>query len=85
MPSPNKDLHKKKKSAPSIKTDIKSSSSGRSRKKKSAAMTYTALLSHVSSDFLRKIQLTTIALKDGIQYYDVFNGAEAVVTFFRLR
>jgi hypothetical protein len=81
LSSQSNDLHKKKKRPPSfIKADNSSSSSSRSRKKKSAVITYTALLSHVSNDFLRKMQLTTVALKDGIQYYDVFNGAEAVVT-----
>ncbi|OBZ85725.1 Rho1 guanine nucleotide exchange factor 1 [Choanephora cucurbitarum] len=39
---------------------------------------YIALLSHVSSEFLRKIQLSDIAFKDGIQYHDIFYGSEAV-------
>jgi hypothetical protein len=83
MSSQTNDLHKKTKKKPpsSVKTDI----SSRSRKKKSAVITYTALLSHVSIDFLRKIQLTTTALKDGIHYYDVFNGTEAVVNLYSVR
>ncbi|KAI8355573.1 hypothetical protein BD560DRAFT_407214 [Blakeslea trispora] len=39
---------------------------------------YTALLSHVSKEFLKKIQLSDIAFKDNIQYNDTFYGSEAV-------
>ncbi|KAI8066976.1 uncharacterized protein B0P05DRAFT_553060 [Gilbertella persicaria] len=46
--------------------------------KKKSATVYTALLSHVSSEFLKRIQLSAIAFKDGIQYHDVFSGSVAV-------
>lgn len=40
---------------------------------------YTALLSHVSKEFLKRIQLSAILFKDGVVYHDVFHGATAVV------
>lgn len=52
----------------------------KSRKKKAVANIYTALLSHVSGEFLKRMQISTIAFKDGIQYHDVFHGIEAVVS-----
>lgn len=55
----------------------------RRKKKKSitthAGMIYTALLSHVSKEFIRKVNLSTITFKDGIEHHDVFNGSVAVV------
>ncbi|KAL9538473.1 hypothetical protein MBANPS3_010907 [Mucor bainieri] len=63
-----------------ISTSIKggAASDDKSRKKKTAANIYTALLSHVSREFLKRMQVLTIAFKDGIQYHDVFHGIEAV-------
>lgn len=66
---------KKKRMSTSLK-----SADDKSRKKKTAANIYTALLSHVSKEFLKRMQISTIAFKDGIQYHDVFHGAEAVVS-----
>lgn len=43
---------------------------------------YTALLSHVSKEFLKRINLSTLLFKDGIEYHDVFNGSMAVVTLY---
>ncbi|KAL7319293.1 RHO1 GDP-GTP exchange protein 2, variant 3 [Mucor circinelloides] len=62
-----------------ISTAIKGGAGdNKSRKKKTAANIYTALLSHVSKEFLKRMQISTIAFKDGIQYHDVFHGIEAV-------
>lgn len=52
-----------------LKKKKKKSSSGK------AGIMYTALLSHVSKDFLKKIQLSTVG-----EYHDVFNGTIAVVS-----
>ncbi|KAI9332638.1 Dbl homology domain-containing protein [Pilaira anomala] len=38
----------------------------------------TALLSHVSKALLKKIQISTIVCKDGIEYQNVFSGTTAV-------
>lgn len=43
--------------------------------KNHAGIIYTALLSHVSKEFLKKIQLSTMN-----EYHDVFNGTVAVVS-----
>lgn len=42
------------------------------------SMVYTALLSHVAKEFIQTISLTSIAIKDGIEYHDIFTGAEMV-------
>lgn len=70
-----------------ISTVIKGGGAGddKSRKKKAAANIYTALLSHVSGEFLKRMQISTIAFKDGIQYHDVFHGIEAVVSDKKIR
>jgi flagellum-specific peptidoglycan hydrolase FlgJ len=61
-----------------ISTSLKGADD-KSRKKKTAVNIYTALLSHVSKEFLKRMQVSAIAFKDEIQYHDVFHGAEAVV------
>lgn len=61
-----------------ISTSLKGADD-KSRKKKTAVNIYTALLSHVSKEFLKRMHISAIAFKDGIQYHDVFHGAEAVV------
>lgn len=48
-------------------------------KKRHAGIIYTALLSHVSKELLKKLQLSSIVFKDGIEYHNVFNGTTAVV------
>lgn len=60
-----------------ISTSLKGADD-KSRKKKTAVNIYTALLSHVSKEFLKRMQVSAIAFKDEIQYHDVFHGAEAV-------
>ncbi|KAG2235330.1 hypothetical protein INT48_004949 [Thamnidium elegans] len=47
-------------------------------KKRHAGIIYTALLSHVSKELLKKLQLSSIVFKDGIEYHNVFNGTMAV-------
>ncbi|GAA5812901.1 hypothetical protein MFLAVUS_006362 [Mucor flavus] len=47
-------------------------------KKRHAGIIYTALLSHVSRELLKKLQLSSIVFKDGIEYHNVFNGTTAV-------
>ncbi|ORE10064.1 Dbl homology domain-containing protein [Rhizopus microsporus var. microsporus] len=41
-------------------------------------MVYTALLSHVAKEFMQTISLTSVAIKDGIEYHDIFTGSEMV-------
>lgn len=41
-------------------------------------MVYTALLSHVAREFMQTISLTSVAIKDGIEYHDIFTGSEMV-------
>ncbi|KAK4516002.1 uncharacterized protein ATC70_010963 [Mucor velutinosus] len=74
MPMQVMEAKKKKR----ISTAIKGGTSDNKSKKKSVANIYTALLSHVSREFLKRMQISTIAFKDGIQYHDVFHGIEAV-------
>lgn len=52
------------------------------KKQNNAGITYTALLSHVSKALLKKIQISTIVCKDGIEYQNVFSGTTAVVMYF---
>ncbi|CAO3659833.1 hypothetical protein G6F70_001390 [Rhizopus microsporus] len=42
------------------------------------SMVYTALLSHVAREFMQTISLTSVAIKDGIEYHDIFTGSEMV-------
>ncbi|KAI7890788.1 Dbl homology domain-containing protein [Mucor mucedo] len=53
--------------------DVKKKKKKSTGKNHHAGIIYTALLSHVSKDFLKKIQLSTIG-----EYHDVFDGTTAV-------
>ncbi|KAI7908344.1 uncharacterized protein BX663DRAFT_493874 [Cokeromyces recurvatus] len=73
----------KKKRSPLI-LDSSSGRRNKTKKTKSDSRVYTALLSHVSRMFLKKMHISTIAFKDGIHYYDVFHGVEAVDCITRI-
>ncbi|KAI9487767.1 MAG: hypothetical protein EXX96DRAFT_554588 [Benjaminiella poitrasii] len=75
----NNESNKKKKKSPSL-----DSGSNSKMKKERLTRCYYALLSHLSKEFLKRMHVSTIAFKDGIQYHDVFHGVEAVDCIARI-